>query len=272
MTFVVGEDEKGNKIAVEVNQGAQLSVSAPLFEMSLGNVTGYQPVIVEGNNDNVPSTGTHDIWESGTDLIYLTAAETMNIVSTDANDTSAGTGARTIRIKGLDNDFNEISETISLSGLSNVLTVNLYIRVFSLEQKTGDGGNINVGDITATSSSAATLQCIMLAGVGLSKNSHFTIPSGKKFILLSAELNATRTVAGMAPNMIVNALRREFGSDAPFITAVRRKMDTSVIDQLLIIQPVGQVINEKNDLKFAVTSDQDNTQVRIRYYGILVNI
>ena len=50
-----------------------------------------------------------------------------------------------------------------------------------------------------------------------------------------------------------------------------RKLDTSVVDQLIVLQPVGQIIDEKSDLRFTATSDQDNTQVRVRYYGILVD-
>ena len=270
--FLLGEDEKGNKTAVEVNQGQQMSVSAPLLEVSLENVTGYKSIVIEGDNDDVDS-GTEDIWSEGGDLVYLAAAETMNMASDDANDTSAGTGARTVRIKGIDAAYLEIEEDVILNGVANVLTSNSYLRVFSIEVLTAGSGLENAGIITATSSSAATVQCTVSAGIGISKNSQFTIPAGKKFVIISAEMNATKTAAGLTPNVSIDAMARKVGAspDAPWLTLVRRKIDTEVIDQLLVLQTVGSVIDEKSDLRFRTTTDQDNTQVRIRYYGGLVN-
>jgi len=272
MAFVFGEDEKGNKLTVEVNQGQQMSVSAPLLEMSLEHVTGYRSIVIEGNKDSL-DTGTEDIWGGVGDLSYLTAAETMNIASTDANDTSAGTGARTVKIKGLDSAHLEIEETVVLNGVANVLTSNSYLRVSSIEVLTAGSGQENAGDITATASTAATVQCFMATSIGISKNSQFTVPANKKFVIISAEMNATKTIAGLTPNVSIDAMARKLGvsADAPWLTLVRRKIDTEVIDQLLVLQTVGSVIDEKSDLRFRATTDQNNTEVRVRYYGVLVN-
>jgi hypothetical protein len=195
----------------------------------------------------------------------------MNIVSTNINDASAGTGARTIEITGLDENYNVISEIVPLNGTTDVLTSNAYLRVTLMEQKTGDAGALNIGDITATASTAATVQAKINIGIGISKNSQLTVPAGKKFLILSAELNATKIAAGVAPNISIGALSRSFGVDSPWITVVSRKLDTSVIDQLMILQPISKVIDEKSDLRFTATTDQNNTEVRVRYYGVLVN-
>lgn len=270
--FIVGEDEKGNKLAVEVNQGNQMSVSAPLLEISLEHVTGYKSIVIEGDNDDI-DIGTEDIWSEGGDLSYLTAAETMNIVSSDTNDTSAGTGARTVEIQGLDDAYLEIKEIVILNGTTNVLTSNSYLRVLSIEVLTAGSGEENAGIITSTASTAGTAQCAIPIGVSVSKNSQFTVPAGKKLMVITAEINATKTAAGLNPNVVVDAMVRKLGSsaDAPWLTIVRRNIDTEVIDQLLILQTVGIIIDEKSDLRFRATTDQNNTKVRIRYYGVLVN-
>lgn len=272
MTFIVGEDEKGNKIAVEVNQGKQMSISAALLEISLEHVDGYKSIVIEGNNDDI-DVGTEDIWSEGGNLVYLTAAETMNIVSDDAADTSAGTGARTVKVTGLDSAYIEIEETVILNGVANVLTSNSYLRVFSIEVLTAGSGEENAGIIKATASTAGTVQCNVPIGESVSKNSQFTVPAGKKIIIISAEINATKTAAGLNPNVVADAMVRKLGSsvDAPWLTIVRRNIDTEVIDQLLILQTVGIIIDEKSDLRFRATTDQSNTKVRIRFYGVLVN-
>lgn len=270
--FILGEDEKGNKLAVEVNQGNQMSISAPLLEISLEHVTGYKSIVIEGNNEDI-DTGTEDIWSEGGNLVYLTAAETMNIASDDAADTSADTGARTVEVRGLDGAYLEIEETVILNGVSNVLTSNSYLRVFSIEVLTAGSGEENAGIIKATASTAGTVQCAVPIGESVSKNSQFTVPAGKKIMIFSAEINATRTAQGSTPNVSIDAMVRKLGSslDAPWITVVRRKLDTEVIDQLIILQTVGVFIDEKNDLRFRATTDQNNTEVRVRYYGVLVN-
>lgn len=267
MAFLIGKDEKGNTISVEVNQGSQLSTSAALLEISIGNVTGYTGVTIEGNNMDIDNT-TADIWEGTGDLTYLSVAETMNIVSTLGTDIVDGTGARTVMITGLDGSYVEISEPVDMDGTNNVSTSLSYLRVFSLEVITAGSTGSNEGIITATGSS---VQCAMSVNISVSKNSHFTVPLGKNFIILSAELNATKTSGGLNPNISIDAMVRKGIADAPFIVAVARKIDTSVMDQLLIIQPVGQSLDEKSDLKFRATTDQSDTQVRIRYYGVLVD-
>lgn len=271
MTFIVGNAIDGEKRAAGVNQGNQLSMAAALLEISLENVSGYEPIVIEGNNEDI-DTGTEDIWIEGGNLIYLTAAETMNIVSTAAADTSAGTGARTVEIKGLDGAYLEIEEIIILNGTSNVLTSNSYLRILSVEVLTAGSGEENAGIITSTASTTTTVQCSIPTGISVSKNSQFTVPIGKKLVVISAEINATRTAAGTTPTVIVDAMVRKIGAsiDAPWITVVRRNIDTEVIDQLLILQTVSIIIDEKSDLRFRATTDQNNTEVRVRYYGVLV--
>jgi len=272
MTFIVGNDEEGNKQAVEVHGGA-LSVSAALLELSLGHIEGYESVTIEGNNMDV-DVGVEDVWSEGGTLVYLSAAEKMNIASASLNDASAGIGARTLRISGLDSSHDEISEEITLNGTTDVLTVNSYLRVIMLEILTAGSLGENNGAITATAETAGTVQCAMGATTGLSKNSHFTVPAGKQLIILAAELNSTKLSGGQVPNMEINALVRKLGEspDAPWLKVVQRRIDTTVIDQLFIDQPVSSIIGEKSDFRFTAESDVSNAQVRVRVYGVLFDV
>ena len=220
----------------------------------------------------IASATPSDIWSAGGELQYLSAAETMNITSTSADDTLAGTGARTVDITGLDGSHNEINETVELNGVANVLTSLSYLRVFSLETITAGSGLENAGDITAISSGASTTQCFMSVGTSISKNSQFTIPAGKRFVIIGAEMNATKLTGGQAPNIVISALFRRGAANSPWISAVNRRIDTSVVDQLIITQPVGQLIEEKSDLRFFAETNEDNTEARVRYYGVLIDI
>jgi len=82
------------------------------LEVSRGNVAGMEFVRQPGFN---PDMGTviEDIWDAGDAYVFSTAAEKVNIVSDNAVDTSAGTGARTIRLTGLNSSFVEITEDLT---------------------------------------------------------------------------------------------------------------------------------------------------------------
>lgn len=134
-----------------------------------------------------PSCGTttEDIWFNGGTLQFLTSAETLDVVSTSANDTLAGTGARTILIDGLDSNFNRIIETINLSGLTPVTTTNSFIRVNrSYVTNIGSIG-YNEGDITLTASTAATIQAALGATFGQTEKTQYTVPNKCKIALVS---------------------------------------------------------------------------------------
>lgn len=82
------------------------------------------------------------------------AGEDIDVVSSDANDTAAGTGARTVRIWYLDANFLPQTEDITLSGVTPVEMVNQNI-TFINDAKvltTGTGlaaaGNITIAAVT----------------------------------------------------------------------------------------------------------------------------
>jgi hypothetical protein len=87
------------------------------------------------------------IWQQGGLYSYPPSASTMTVSSSDVNDTSAGTGARTILISGLNGDYNETSETITLNGQTAVTTVNSYIRMNRVLVLTAGSGGVNAGII-----------------------------------------------------------------------------------------------------------------------------
>ena len=267
--YIKGSDSNGEDKAVSVNKGNQFSVSDPLLEISFERVSGYETITIEGENMSIASLAPSDIWSHTGELQYLSIAETMNISSTVAEDTIAGIGMRTILISGLDDNYNQISETVEMNGTTDVLTNNAYLRVYSITGVDSGAELKNVGIISVISSSSVTVQSIMPVGMSVSKNSHFTVPAGKQFVIVGAELNATKLSGGVAPIIIINALFRSDAIGAPWISAVNRRIDTSVVDQLIIGQPISNLLDEKHDLRFFANTDQNDTEVRIRYYGVL---
>ena len=98
------------------------------IRVGTGHVEGIYPQNKYGFNPAIVDS-LEDIWNAGGVLEYLSSAETMDIVSSSANDTAAGTGARTIEVAGVDNDCNPVYEIVTMNGGTEVTTVNAFYRV-----------------------------------------------------------------------------------------------------------------------------------------------
>jgi len=151
------------------------------LQVARGQVDGHSQTLVSGYNGAV-GTSYETIWTESTIYVYPASATVIKISSSDANDTSAGTGARTATIFGLDGSYNQISETVSLSGQTAVNTTNSYLRVFHLMVNTAGSGGQAAGTIyagvgTVTSGVPATVYGVYSANGG-STACIYTIPAG----------------------------------------------------------------------------------------------
>lgn len=148
-----------------------------------GLVTGVSVIHRFGRNPDVDiANGFEDLWQGGDKYtgFNATVAETVEIFSSDAADTSAGTGARTAVISGLDSSLVPQSEVVILNGLAPVDTVNQYLRVDSILILTAGSGEQNAGDVTARQkTTTANVFGIVPIGGNRTLMSTFTVPFGK---------------------------------------------------------------------------------------------
>ena len=134
-----------------------------------------------GKNDDIDSAGNEDIVSWGGLAFFPTSvvsAGSIEISSTSANDTSVGTGLRTVDIFGLDANWKEQSETVTLNGTTVVNPVNDYLRIYRVKGRTVGSGGVNAGAINVTDGSNTLGQ--IPAGAGQSKQAVFTIADDYK--------------------------------------------------------------------------------------------
>lgn len=144
----------------------------------MGLVPGHRYVVVQGVNLDVDAgTVPEDIIPAGGLYNWQATAVQLRIVSDSADDSAAGTGARTVLIQGLDNSFAEIQETITLNGLTPVNTVNLYRRVARVTVLTVGALETNAGLIILETTGAVS-QARIPPGYGVSQNCLYTVPAG----------------------------------------------------------------------------------------------
>ena len=127
-----------------------------------------------GYTSNVGTTAGA-LWEGQTGTsglyVYPASAVVMTLVSTSASDTA------TVTINGTDANFNMLSETVKLNGVTGVPTQNSYFRINTLIYV----GGANVGVITAKNAGVTYAQ--INAGIGQSQMGVFTVPANYTLFL-----------------------------------------------------------------------------------------
>lgn len=122
---------------------------------------------------------------------YLSTASQLQISSTSNSDVLVGTGARTVKIAGLDSAWNPISETVIMLGQTPVLTVRTdWFRINKLTVTTAGSNSNNVGTVylcqvgeaySAQFHPTATNYCNILPAKLYSTVFSYSIPSGKNW-------------------------------------------------------------------------------------------
>ena len=201
---------------------SKLGSSEPFeLQVAQGQIAYHEQIYKFGQNA-VVGNSVETIWQQGGLYSYPPSATTMTVSSSDTNDTSAGTGARTVQIAGLDGDYNEIFETITLNGQTAVTTTNSYLRVNRALVLTAGSGGANAGIIyvgtgTVTSGVPANVYTTINGdGTNQSLQAFWTVPAN-----YNAYIYQTNISTGNSSNT------------------------PAVLKTLLVARPYGGVFNTK---------------------------
>lgn len=130
------------------------------------------PVWKFGFNGDV-SSSEEPIWDLGGAYSgLLSAATKIQVASASANDTSAGTGARTVRIIGVDANFAECYEDVTLTGQTAAPvagTTQTFLRVHRAYCLTAGTGGTNAGNISVASNGDTFTAGVPAAGDTLAR-------------------------------------------------------------------------------------------------------
>ena len=154
-----------------------------------------------GHNPDVDIASVpEDVWTLGGLYPFPAVTGPLTLVSSSANDTSAGTGCQSMRLIGLTDTFAEITETLPLSGLTPVLSTLTYFRIYRASCSVAGSTSSNVGTISITSPAPATVASIA-PGDGQTEMAIYTIPAYGPASIAAWNLNiqaATNTFATVA--------------------------------------------------------------------------
>lgn len=169
-----------NPIAPSITQNGR--VEPFNLQVARGQIFGHTSVTVFGYSPDV-DTAQVTVWPHTGLITHPTTALQMSVSSNSANDTAAGTGARTVFLSGLDADYNEISETVTMNGLTAVLTTKSFLRINNCYVATAGSllsaaGDIYFGTGTVTLGVPATVYDLIKYDYNSRITGHYTVPAG----------------------------------------------------------------------------------------------
>jgi len=155
--------------------------SFPYFlQVSRGLIPGHKRVFKFGFNSDIDDS-IEDIWDVGGVYAYQSSAVTMTATS----DAGATDNDVEVTIQGLDASYNELSETVTLTGAGTATTTGTFLRTFrafvSGSQEPTD--NINV-------TNSGTTYARITSGENQTLMALWTVPAGYTAYLFQTDITA----------------------------------------------------------------------------------
>jgi len=236
--------------------------------ISKGHTKGHRTLYKFGYNPDV-NGDEETVWSQGGDFPYPTSAVTMFVSSTSANDANGGTGANSIIIQGLDENYDEVEETVLLNGQTQVATQNSYLRIYrAFVTLCGTGGTsggiIYVGSSGATGGVPNTTIYANLHLGNQTQIAAYTVPAG--YTLYVDDINFTAGLSQANKTATCTFRSRDHG------TNVFRTRLISVLqsNQLITKFEYPQEFYEKTDLECRVSTNTTNNAIGASFQGVLV--
>lgn len=159
-------------------------ITIPLLAGRVWTHTGRRVEII-GYNAAVGATD-EPIWiNSGALPALLASAELLTINSSSANDDGSpvGTGARTLRIVGLDTNSDNLTETITMNGTTDVNVTTAFLRVNYAEVMTVGSGGVAAGNITIFNAGKTVTLGYIPAGYNNTLQAIYTVPADRTLMI-----------------------------------------------------------------------------------------
>lgn len=239
------------------------------LDIAFGRYNGVSVTSKFGKNTDIDTANGEPVCDFG-GATYTGfpsgSAEAIEVFSDNAADTSAGTGARTVRVVGLDANFEVQAETVTLNGTTPVDTANTYLRAHTARVVTAGSGGTNAGNITFRHTTTTANQFLyMLAGRAQTNCACYTVPAGKTGIIKRVHASVRRaTSAAIDAALYVRNENEVFRYRRPFTAS----QTSPWVDNIYS----GVSLSEKTDLCLQVSSTSaNNTEVTGGFDIIIVD-
>lgn len=226
--------------------------------VALGKSGGNSARNIFGYNAAIPDTFV-PAWELATAYTYPTAAETMTL---RWNTADAG---YTILIKGLDANYDEISETITLTASPvTQTTTKQYYRINDLVTVATPGGAFGnpANNISLTNAGNTVTYARIDAGSGKNQAAIYTVPRGYQFALTRISAFCASATQNNRTLAFRNVARLKTG-------VILRVAQTEFLEQMIIDRQIPFVYDECTDIEFQLKGSAGTQFIGVFGEGVL---
>ena len=213
-----------------------------LYDVARGVFPNESVLNIFGFNRNT-EVDFETIWNDGSTYIFPSTALIMSAVSTSALDVMP------VLISGLNTNYEPISETITLTGTSPVVTTTPFFRINSAVILSGS----NAGNITI--SNAGVTYSYIGETLGVSQSCIYTVPAGHSMYIFRIDCNS----ATANPNKFIT-IRNVTTVSGRTLRVSEATFSTS---QVSYDRQVPFKIAEKTDFQFEAKSSAGTNEVAI---------
>ena len=221
-----------------------------LFDVAQGKMWDQRAVNIFGFNTLV-GTSFETLWNDGATYAFPSSAVAMSLVSTSASDTMD------VLVSGLDASYNEISETVTLTGTVAVTTSASFLRVNSAIILGGQ----NAGDISI--SNGGTTYAFIGTNLGTTQACIYTVPAGHSLYIFRIDFNS----ATANPNKYLTVRNRLANDTGRVLHVAEATFSTS---QVSYDRQVPFKIAEKTDFEFQAKSSSGDNEVAVFVECVLI--
>lgn len=237
------------------------------LQVSRGQIQGHNTVIVFGYNADLDQT-EESIWPDGGTVPHPVVASVLKISSTSANDTAAGTGARTVFMRGLDGGYNVVSETVTLNGQTEVNTTNSYLYVnefYVVTVGTGEhnDGTINAGTGTVTAGVPAVLYDLIAPTFNNRTTAHYCVPAGYTGYLVNGTISSGQASGSSA----ITGYLKQHGPDGVLRVGAVTTLNNGSVNYNF---EMPYIIPEKNCIGASAVGASANNSVSAYFNIVLI--
>ena len=238
------------------------------LQVARGQIDAHKALFKFGINGDV-GTSVETVWAQGGTYAYPAAATVMKISSSSADDTSAGTGARSIAIFGLDANYNEISESVLLDGQTAVNTGNSYLRISRMYVTTAGSGATAAGTIYAgtgsvTSGVPATVYGMITLTANQTQMAFWTVPAGYTLYLMGTFFTSANSTANASTNF--QLIQRPLGG----VFRIQSSARTAGNGDFVIDLHTPLAFTEKTDIEIRAIASAGASNVSAEFEGIYI--
>lgn len=243
-----------------------------IYQSALGNVANTSTWHKFGYNADIDTAAPEVIAAFGGSINIMTSADTLDVVSSDANDTSAGTGAQSVLITGIDENNAYQIEVVTMNGTTAVTTSNQWLGVNRVVVLSSGSNGSNVGNITIDDTAGIVgTQASIPAGDSSTQQMIFHTEINKTFLMSAIQINALKISGGGGdPRIFVRGFSYSRVTDTTY-EVFRKRIDTAISNDSFTNFDVPLVFTGREVIYFTAETDVNNTEISGRFTGILTD-